>query len=95
MSTKTVIILLIEILFYVVSLFFEIFAVRRLGAPLVGTVTAWSLVSAVCFGAIFLGEPLNAINIVGCVVVVLSVTWYLVEQFRTKTRAKTDTFAEL
>ena len=54
--------------------------IRELSAPW-RTVTTCSLVSLICFGAVFLGESPNGIYIVGCVVVVFSVTWYLVEHF--------------
>jgi drug/metabolite transporter (DMT)-like permease len=56
----------------------QIAALRHLGAPLVSSLLAWRLVSALIIAALLLDERLTTWwQIVGALVVLLTITWYL------------------
>ena len=64
----------------------QIFALRRLGAPLVSSLMAWRLLSALLFGALLLGERLTSSwQLVGAALVLVTITWYLRRQVRLPT----------
>ena len=59
----------------------QISALRHLGAPMVSSLLAWRLVSALFFATILLGERLTSIwQLLGVIIVLLTVTWYLWQQ---------------
>jgi drug/metabolite transporter (DMT)-like permease len=59
----------------------QISALRHLGAPLVSSLLAWRLVSALFFAAILLGEKLDTIwQLLGAIIVLSTISWYLWQQ---------------
>lgn len=63
----------------------QVGAIRHIGAPLVSSVMAWRLVSALILGALVLGERLESWwQLLGAAVVLVTITWYLSSQ-RTQT----------
>lgn len=63
--------------------FGQIRAIGALGAPMVSSMMAWRLVSALGFGALLLNERLTAWwQVLGAVVVLVTITWYLRRQGR-------------
>lgn len=59
----------------------QIGALRHLGAPLVSTLMAWRLVSALVIAALLLGERLTSPSqVCGAVIVLVTITWYLSRQ---------------
>ena len=59
----------------------QVSALRHLGAPMVSSLLAWRLVSALFFATILLGERLTSIwQLLGAIIVLLTVTWYLWQQ---------------
>jgi len=59
----------------------QIGALRHLGAPLVSTLMAWRLVSALVIAALLLGERLTSPSqVFGAVIVLVTITWYLSRQ---------------
>lgn len=76
---------------YITGLWLQIIAVRNLGAPLVSTVIAWGFVVALIFGTSpLLNEKVNTLNIVGAVVMSVTVTSYLVYQYVLSRRVKVE-----
>lgn len=68
----------------------QVSALRHLGAPLVSSLLAWRLISALFFATILLGERLTSIwQLLGTLIVLLTVTWYLWQQ-REPIRIKDD-----
>jgi drug/metabolite transporter (DMT)-like permease len=63
----------------------QIGALRHLGAPLVSTLMAWRLVSALIVAALLLGERLTSLwQGMGALIVLVTITWYLSRQARPK-----------
>lgn len=59
----------------------QIGALRHLGAPMVSSLLAWRLVSALFFAALLLDERLTSLwQLLGAVIVLFTVTWYLRKQ---------------
>lgn len=59
----------------------QIGAIRHIGAPMVSSVMAWRLVSALILGALILGERLESgWQLLGAAVVLVTITWYLSRQ---------------
>ncbi len=59
----------------------QISALQHLGAPLVSSLLAWRLVSALAFGALLLGERLTSVwQVTGALIVLVTITWYLRQQ---------------
>ena len=59
----------------------QISALRHLGAPMVSSLLAWRLVSALFFATLLLGERLASFwQLLGAIIVLLTVTWYLWRQ---------------
>ena len=59
----------------------QILALRKLGAPFVSSLLAWRLVSTLIVAWLLLGERLtSAWQVVGAVVVLITVSWYLWKQ---------------
>jgi drug/metabolite transporter (DMT)-like permease len=59
----------------------QISALRHLGAPLVSSLLAWRLVSALLVAALLLGERLTSHwQVVGALIVLVTITWYLWRQ---------------
>lgn len=59
----------------------QIVALRHIGAPLVSSVIAWRLVSALVLASLVLGERLTSVwQGVGAAVVLVTITWYLSHQ---------------
>ncbi len=59
----------------------QVSALRRLGAPMISSLLAWRLVSALFFAALLLGERLTSIwQGVGALIVLVTITWYLWRQ---------------
>ncbi len=59
----------------------QITALRRLGAPIVSSMMAWRLVSALILGGWLLGERLESgWQGVGALIVLVTITWYLSRQ---------------
>lgn len=56
----------------------QLAALRHLGAPLVSSIMAWRLVSALVLGALVLDERLQSVwQVFGAAVVLVTITWYL------------------
>lgn len=90
LTTQDGIILFLQILFFMIGLMLQIIAIRGLGAPLVSTVMAWGFVVALLFGmSPLLNEQVNTLNIVGALIVTVTVTAYLVYQYLLSKRVKT------
>ena len=61
----------------------QISAIQHIGAPLVSSMLATRLLSALLFGALLLNENLNSIwQVIGVVIVLVTITWYLHQQNR-------------
>jgi len=59
----------------------QIGALRHLGAPMVSSMMAWRLVSALIVGGILLGEELTTLwQLTGALLVLVTITWYLWQQ---------------
>lgn len=59
----------------------QISSLRHLGAPLVSSLLAWRLVSALVVGALLLGERLSSLlQLLGAGIVLVTITWYLWQQ---------------
>ena len=59
----------------------QVGALRHLGAPMVSSLLAWRLVSALIFAALLLDERLtSAGQVLGALIVLITVTWYLRQQ---------------
>ncbi|MDX1612679.1 MAG: EamA family transporter [Candidatus Promineifilaceae bacterium] len=59
----------------------QIAALRRLGAPMVSTLLAWRLVSALIVAALLLDERLRTpAQAIGAIIVLVTITWYLWQQ---------------
>lgn len=59
----------------------QISSLRHLGAPLVSSMMAWRLVSALAMAALLLGERLTSLwQAGGALVVLVTITWYLWRQ---------------
>ncbi len=59
----------------------QIGSLRHLGAPLVSTLMAWRLVSALIIAALLLGERLTSLwQGLGALIVLVTITWYLWQQ---------------
>jgi drug/metabolite transporter (DMT)-like permease len=59
----------------------QIVALRRLGAPLVSSLLAWRLVSAMVVGVLLLDERLTSPwQALGAGAVLVTITWYLWQQ---------------
>lgn len=59
----------------------QVGALRHLGAPMVSSLLAWRLVSALIFAALLLDERLTSPwQLLGAFVVLITVTWYLRQQ---------------
>ena len=59
----------------------QIVALRRLGAPLVSSLLAWRLVSAMIVGVLLLDERLSSPwQVLGAGAVLVTITWYLWQQ---------------
>lgn len=66
---------------FVVANLGQVGALRHLGAPLVSSIMAWRLVSALVMGWWVLGERLDSWGqLLGAAVVLITVTWYLWRQ---------------
>lgn len=66
----------------------QIGALRHIGAPLVSSLMAWRLVSALIFGALILGEWLTSwYQVLGAVIVLVTIAWYLSRQRRAQAPA--------
>jgi drug/metabolite transporter (DMT)-like permease len=62
----------------------QVGALRHLGAPMVSSLLAWRLVSALVFAALLLDERLTSpVQFLGALIVLTTITWYLRRQ-RTK-----------
>ena len=67
----------------------QIFALRRLGAPLVSSLIAWRLVSTLLLGALLLDERLRSLwQLAGAALVAVTITWYLRRQVRPDTASQ-------
>jgi drug/metabolite transporter (DMT)-like permease len=59
----------------------QVGALRHLGAPMVSSLLAWRLVSALIFAALLLDERLTSLwQLLGALIVLVTVTWYLRKQ---------------
>jgi len=59
----------------------QVGALRHLGAPMVSSLLAWRLVSALIFAAILLDERLTSPwQFLGALIVLVTITWYLRQQ---------------
>lgn len=59
----------------------QISAIRELGAPMVSSLLAWRLVSAVVVAGLLLNEQLTSIwQVTGAGIVLVTITWYLWQQ---------------
>jgi len=59
----------------------QIGALRHLGAPLVSSLMAWRLVSALTIAGLLLGERLTSVwQLSGALTVLVTITWYLWQQ---------------
>jgi drug/metabolite transporter (DMT)-like permease len=59
----------------------QVSALRQLGAPMVSSLLAWRLVSALIFGALLLDERLTSLwQLLGALIVLLTISWYLWQQ---------------
>ncbi|MCP5097083.1 MAG: DMT family transporter [Chloroflexi bacterium] len=59
----------------------QIRSIQQLGAPLVSSLMASRLVSALLFGALLLGERFTSVwQILGAGIVIITITWYLRQQ---------------
>lgn len=59
----------------------QISALRHLGAPMVSSLLAWRLVSALIVAGLLLNEQLTSIwQVVGAGIVLITITWYLWQQ---------------
>lgn len=59
----------------------QIGALRHLGAPLVSSLLAWRLVSALIVGVLLLNERLTSLwQVLGAGIVLVTITWYLWQQ---------------
>ncbi len=62
----------------------QIVALRQLGAPLVSSTMGWRLISALALAGVLLGERLQNIwQMLGAVIVLVTITFYLRRQYRT------------
>lgn len=67
-----------SLLVYLMANLLQIMSIQQIGASLVSTIMAWRLVSALVLGALILGERLESWwQILGAVIVLVTVTWYL------------------
>lgn len=63
----------------------QIGALRHLGAPMVSSMMAWRLVSALILGGLLLGERLTSWwQFAGALLVLVTITWYLWRQRETR-----------
>jgi drug/metabolite transporter (DMT)-like permease len=59
----------------------QVGALQHLGAPMVSSLLAWRLVSALIFAALLLDERLTSLwQLLGALLVLITVTWYLHRQ---------------
>ena len=59
----------------------QVGALRHLGAPMVSSLLAWRLVSALIFAALLLDERLTSpVQFLGALIVLTTITWYLRRQ---------------
>lgn len=59
----------------------QVGALQHLGAPMVSSLLAWRLVSALIFAALLLDERLTSpIQLLGAIIVLATITWYLRQQ---------------
>ena len=66
----------------------QIGALRHLGAPLVSSLLGWRLVSALIVAGNFLGEQLTSFwQVMGALIVLVTITWYLWQQRDRRTAA--------
>lgn len=75
--------LLTAVLCFTCANLMQLAAIRRLGSPFVGCLMPVRFVASIFLGASpYLNEELNTLNIVGSVIVILSVGFYLFMQYR-------------
>lgn len=70
-----------SLLVYLLANLLQIMSIQRIGASLVSTIMAWRLISALVLGGLVLGERLESWwQVLGALIVLVTVTWYLSSQ---------------
>jgi len=66
-------------------------ALKHLGAPTYSTIQAWRLLSTIAYSWLLLGEGISTLTqAAGTLLVMATVTWYMILQKRERDRAKSD-----